>query len=232
MSHVAIIPARSGSKRVPGKNVRNLGAKPLIAWTIEAALSSNCYDRVIVSTDDQKIAAVAREYGAETPFLRPAQFASDTSSSEDVINHAVCWLEHFDNVAIKTVTLLQPTSPFRFAKNIREAFDLFFKKDADAVVSVMEAPVKLELCNTLPKNLSLKGFIKTEKTRTQDMDVYYQLNGAIYLFKRNFCSALGGIYDSRRSFAYIMASENSIDIDSELDFKWAEFVNKAHFGNS
>lgn len=224
MANIAIIPARGGSKRLPGKNIRKLGDKPLIAWTIQAAIKSNCFDTVLVSTDDEKIAAVAKEYGAVVPFLRPAELANDTATSDTVIEHAVEWLEAHQSMTVETVSLLQPTSPFRNELHIRETFKLFNEKQADAIVSVGESDTCLELCNRLPKDHSLSGFLKTDVGRTQDMQQVYELNGAIYLFKRLLVGQLRAIYEPGcKSYAYIMNAIDSIDIDTELDFDWAEF---------
>lgn len=225
MAHIAIIPARGGSKRLPGKNIKLLGGKPLIAWTIEAALQSHCFDEVLVSTDDYEICKVAKDFGASVPFIRPAELSDDTATSDAVIKHAVEWLEENKKLNIDTVTLLQPTSPFRNAHHIRQSFDLFDNNQADAVVSVAETDIRLELCNKLPIDHSLAGFTNTQIKRTQDMQQVYELNGAIYLFKRMLVGALGEIYSEQyRGFAYVMAAEDSVDIDTDRDFKWAEFL--------
>lgn len=225
MAHIAIIPARGGSKRLPGKNIKLLGGKPLIAWTIEAALKSDCFDQVIVSTDDQDISSVAKEFGASVPFIRPAELSGDTATSDAVIKHAVEWLENTENLVVETVTLLQPTSPFRNSQHICESFKVYLDKQADAVVSVTKTDTRLELCNTLPTDHSLVGFLKGDMKRTQDMQQVYELNGAIYLFKRNFVGVLGKVYSAEcRGFAYVMSPDDSVDIDTVRDFQWAEFL--------
>jgi len=135
---IAIIPARGGSKRLPGKNIKLLADKPLIAWTIEAALESKVFDHVFVSTDCDEIAQVAKTFGAEVPFLRPAEIATDTATTNDVVTHLVEWFEKEYNRAVTTVAILQPTSPLRNAKNVQEAFALMGNEDTKAVVSVCE----------------------------------------------------------------------------------------------
>lgn len=228
MTTVAIIPARGGSKRLPGKNIKLLGDKPLIAWTIEAALNSGCFDRVIVSTDADDIAAIAIEYGADVPFLRPANLSADTSTSDMVVQHTVDWLEQHEKLSISTIALLQPTSPFRNSCHIIEALDLMHMKGADGIVSVTESDVHFELCNTLPRDHNLSNFINSRelffRKRTQDMEPIYQLNGAIYLLKRHLVGNISQLYAAdSKGYAYIMRKEDSIDIDTRMDFDWAEF---------
>ena len=228
MGAIAIIPARGGSKRLPGKNIKALGGKPLIAWTIEAALHSGCFDRVIVSTDDQAIADVAVAFGAEVPFLRPVELSGDMATSDAVIEHAVNWLEQHEALTIDTVALLQPTSPFRHAEHIKSAVSLMQEKQAEGVVSVTASDIRLELCNTLPADHSLAGFIDISANaaakRTQDMRQIYELNGAIYLFKRHIVGQLAQLYaPTSKALAYVMPLEDSVDIDTARDFAWAEF---------
>lgn len=224
MTNIAIIPARGGSKRLPGKNIRKLGDKPLIAWTIEAAISSHCFEIVLVTTDDIEIASVSESFGAFVPFLRPSALSGDTATSDAVIQHAVEWLEKNNNMQIETVTLLQPTSPFRDAEHIRKCFKLFKEKKAEGIVSVVASDTRFELCNTLPVDHSLAGFIDTPAKRTQDMQQIYELNGAIYLFRRHLVGALGDLYaPESKAYAYVMPSDDSVDIDTPRDFLWAEF---------
>lgn len=220
--NIAVIPARGGSKRLPNKNIKPLKGKPLIVWTIEAALQYGGFDIVIVSTDSQKIADVAKAAGAFVPFLRPAELATDTSTTEGVIGHIVEWIEkNFEKVA--RVTLLQPTSPLRDAEEICNAIALYDKMQALAVVSVCELEHPIQYCNLLPENLSLEGFIpKNLNKRSQDLDTYYRLNGAIYIFDRKFVGALKDIY-CKGAFAYVMNKWKSIDIDDKHDFQMAEY---------
>lgn len=221
--NIAIIPARAGSKRLTNKNIKHLAGKPLIVWTIEAAIKSGNFDLVLVSTDSQDIADVAITAGASAPFLRPAELASDTASTNDVVSHMVNWVE--ENIdAVTRITILQPTSPLRDAKEIQQSMTLYAVKKATAVVSVCEVEHPVEYCNHLPVDCSLNGFLsKASLKRSQDFDKSYRLNGAIYIFDRKFVGALSDIY-SEGAYAYIMKKEKSVDIDDEFDFKLAEFI--------
>lgn len=220
---IAIIPARGGSKRLPGKNIKLLADKPLIAWTIEAALESKVFDHVFVSTDCDEIAQVAKTFGAEVPFLRPAEIATDTATTNDVVTHLVEWFEKEYNRAVTTVAILQPTSPLRNAKNVQEAFALMGNEDTKAVVSVCELEYPIQFCNKLGLDGSMDGFIKPEHLkRTQDIATYYRLNGALYLFKREYVNSLNKLY-SEGTYSYIMTSRSSVDIDTKEDFSLAEF---------
>ena len=212
---IAIIPARSGSKGLPDKNIKDLNGKPLIAYSIEAANESKCFDKVLVSTDSEKYAEISKKYGAKVPFLRSAENSNDESGTwgacEEVLNNLD---EKFD-----VVVLLQPTSPFRTAQNIKEALDLFFLKNADTVVSVTQISHPLEWYNHLPDDNSLANF-EAEEIRTkrrQDLRPCYTMNGAVYIVKRELLKP--DLYlCGENSFAYVMDEANSVDIDSESDF--------------
>ncbi|GKX51178.1 acylneuraminate cytidylyltransferase family protein [Budvicia aquatica] len=228
--NIAIIPARGGSKRLPDKNIKILAGKPLIVWTIEAALESRLFDLVVVSTDSQVIADVAIKSGAIVPYLRPAALASDTSTTNDVVRHMVEWIESNHDV-VSQVTLLQPTSPLRDANDIKEAMTVYENKEAQSIISVCALEHPLQYCNRLPENLSMNGFIPiTSNQRSQDLEPYYRVNGAIYIFNRKYVGSLSDIY-SQRSFAYIMDKVKSVDIDDEFDFKMAEFIVSAYKNN-
>ena len=224
---IAIIPARGGSKRLPGKNIKLLGGKPLIAWTIEAAIKSNVFDYVFVSTDSEEIASVSRDYGAKVPFLRPAELSSDTATTNDVVTHLISWFEKEYSQEVSNIAILQPTSPFRNAEHIIEAFEEMKTKHAKAIVSVCELEHPIQFCNQLGLDGSMDGFIKKENNkRTQDLEPYYRLNGAIYIFDRKYVGRISELY-SMGTFAYIMDRRASIDIDTQDDFELAEFfVNK------
>lgn len=220
---IAIIPARGGSKRLPGKNIKLLGGKPLIAWTIEAAIKSNVFDHVFVSTDSEEIASVSKDYGAKVPFLRPAELASDTATTNDVVTHLVNWYETQTSNKISTIAILQPTSPFRNAEHIIEAFEEMKTKQAKAIVSVCELEHPIQFCNKLGLDGSMDGFIEpSDMKRTQDLEPYYRLNGAIYFLSREYANRLSELY-SEGTYSYIMGLKSSIDIDVDLDFKLAEF---------
>ena len=220
---LAIVPARGGSKRLPGKNRLILNNKPLIAWSIEAGLNSSYVDRVIVSTDDQDIADISREWGAEVPFIRPQELASDKATTVDTIIHALQSIENSDE-RYDYILLLQPTSPLRTAKHIDEAVELMIEKCADSIVGVTEVSHPVEWSNTLPDNLSMDNFISKEAyfTRSQDFPERYQINGAIYLIKKESLLSSGMMKSEVNSIAYIMDKNDSVDIDDRFDFILAE----------
>jgi CMP-N,N'-diacetyllegionaminic acid synthase len=146
---IAIIPARSGSKGLKDKNIKELKGKPLIAYTIEAAKKSEIFDRIIVSTDSEKYAEISKKYEAEVPFLRSNENSGDKAGSWEVVKEVLSKLDEKYDIVI----LLQPTSPLRTSQNIKEAIDLFFEKNADTLFSVCETSHPAFWCNTLNENL-------------------------------------------------------------------------------
>ena len=225
---LAIIPARSGSKRIPHKNIKMLGGKPLVAWSIEAAIKANKFYKVVVSSDDEKIAAISREYGAEVPFLRNPEFASDTAT---VINAVLEVVEHFERNGIKldAVMLLQPTSPFRSVKSIDQAIELYTNSVGESVVSVSRALVHPYWCKKVVNGI-LEAFVDTPddivNTRSQDLPEAYQLNGAIYLSSLDNLKRNKSFY-SKSTHALVIESEyEGIDIDTPLDWLVAEAILK------
>jgi CMP-N,N'-diacetyllegionaminic acid synthase len=156
---LAVITARGGSKSIPGKNIKPLAGKPLIAWTIETALQCKELCRVIVSTDDQKIANVARQWGAEVPFIRPSQLSQDDSSHISVILHTIHWLEDKEGFCPDFILLLQPTSPFRNVEDVHQTIQLAIKHDAIAVMSVCEATKHPNKTYKISENGTLEYFI-------------------------------------------------------------------------
>jgi len=226
MKNIAIIPARSGSKGLKDKNIRLLHGKPLMAYSIEAALDAGIFDEVMVSTDSEKYAEIAGKFGAEVPFLRSDELASDTATSRDVILDVLNRYEAGGNT-FDTFTLLQPTSPLRTAVDIVNAYDIFTQKKACAVVGVTEMEHSPLLCGTLPDDGLMDGFIKSkvkDKPR-QTLATYYRINGAIYIASVKYYRKWGDYY-RERCYAYVMGREVSVDIDCEMDFKMAEFLMK------
>lgn len=217
---LAIIPARGGSKRLPNKNILPLAGKPLIAWTIEASLESAFIDKVIVSTDSLKIKEIALQYGAEIPFLRPSELATDTADSISVVKHT---LDYF-NGEFDYVVLLQPTSPLRTKDDIDNAFKML-KGNVKSVVSVCETEHSPLWANTLPEDLSMENFIKHEvkNLRSQDLPSFYRLNGAIYISEIEYLFWNSG-FIGKLTKAFIMKQDRSIDIDTEFDFKLCDFL--------
>ena len=228
MRNLAIITARSGSKGLPNKNILPLAGKPLMAWTIEAALKSGMYDKVMVTTDSEEYARIAREWGAEVPFFRSEENSGDRASSWDTVREVLnCYAaegEYFD-----TFTILQPTSPLRSAEDIKEAYRLLEVNNASAIVSVCEADQKPHYIKTLPDNRSMDGFVQRQYNGPRQMFAdYYRLNGALYVVRVADFPEDNFIYDSN-CFAYVMPRERSYDIDEKLDFVIAEAVLK-NFG--
>jgi len=213
---VAVIPARGGSKGIPGKNIRLLAGKPLLAWTVEAAVAANSIDSVYVSTDDPAIAKVAEACGAEVIF-RPADISGDESPSEAALLHALGYLDK-KGIVVDKMVFLQATSPLRTSADIDSAMALFQDQNADSLLSV--APSHCFLWEETENNAQPVNYDYCHRPRRQDMTPQYKENGAIYIFKpsilREYNSRLGG-----RIILYKMPEESSLDIDSYSDFERA-----------
>lgn len=223
MNNLAIIPARSGSKGIIDKNIKNLCGKPLMAYTIEAASKSGCFKEIMVSTDSEIYANIASDYGASVPFMRSAQNASDTASSWDMVEEVLNGYRKLGK-EFDTFCLLQPTSPLRMSDDIVSAYVLYKEKASCAVVSVCEAEHSPLWCGHLPANNEFIGFIDPENIKQrQSGKKFYRLNGAIYIVNINTFGEEKNLYKSG-SFAYIMSQERSVDIDTDLDFKLAEIL--------
>ncbi len=221
MKNLAVILARSGSKGLPDKNIKELCGKPLLAYTVEAAIISGKYDIVHVSTDSELYVDIAKKYGADVPFLRDEKLAGDNASSWDAVRYVV---EEYEKLGqtFDTISLLQPTSPLRDSTDIRNAFEIYESNKATGVVSVCEVDHSPLACNTLPEDDSLDGFIDINKVgRRQDMGTYYRINGAIYIQNRDLLMNGESIY-SQGSYAYVMDKKHSVDIDDEMDFLFAQ----------
>ena len=223
---IAIIPARSGSKGLVDKNIKIMADKHLIGYTIEAAVKSGVFDKIIVSTDSEEYAAISREYGAECPYLRPKQISKDESSTADVIEYILQKeLESGNNYDY--FCLLQPTSPLRDEVNIIEAADLLIDKDAKSVISVCEVEHSPALMNCLPESLNMNNFISVQNNkRRQELGKYYRLNGAIYICETQKLLRNKSFFIKENIFAYIMDKKTSVDIDDDIDFLVAkELIN-------
>jgi len=225
MNILSLITARGGSKSVPGKNIKHLAGKPLIAWTIEVALQCKELSRIIVSTDDEKIAEVARQWGAEVPFIRPVELSQDDSSHISVVLQAIHWLEEKEGYCPDYIMLLQPTSPFRTVEDIQQTIQLAKNHDAVAVMSVCEATKHPYKTYKVNENGTLEYFIPSNvgyKYR-QALPKVYEENGAIYLNKR-----LSLLHDQTflppGTIAYVMPQERSLDVDTPWDFYVADLV--------
>ncbi len=221
---LAIIPARSGSKRLVDKNIMYLQEKPLIAWSIEAAIKSKFIDRVVVSTDSFKYADIAKNYGALVPFIRKGILALDSTPTFDVIEDVIKFYNS-RQISYKYIILLQPTSPLRNEKHIDEAIELFFLKKANSIVSVCECEHSPLWTNVLSSDGSMDNFIKEDikNLRSQDLPKYYRLNGAIFIAEISSYLKYKSFF-MPNSFAYKMSTKESIDIDTEIDFLMAEIL--------
>ena len=232
MKVLGVVTARGGSKGLPGKNLRVLAGKPLIAHTIDAANQSRAFDRVILSTDDEGIAAAARACGCAVPFMRPADLARDETPHLPVLQHAVGWLRDCDRYEPDAVMILQPTSPLRRAADIRESIAILERSGADSVVSVSEVPAHYNPMRTLRidgdgmASLFVTGEpVRRRINRRQDMPPAWTMNGAIYLFRTFVLAGADGVEPSlygRRTAAYVMPDEFGISIDSLDDWSAAE----------
>lgn len=223
MKNLAIIPARSGSKGLKDKNIKLLNDKPLIWYSIQAALESHYFDEIMVSTDSERYAEIAKECGASVPFLRNPENATDKAGSWDTVKEVI---NEYDKKGIRfdNVMLLQPTSPLRKSEDIKNTFEIFSKKNAKGIVSVCEMDHSPLWSNTLPQDGSLEGFIRPDvknESRRQDVPIYYRINGALYLSAIDYDNMDFDLY-SKNCFAYIMPKDRSIDIDTEFDFRIAE----------
>jgi CMP-N-acetylneuraminic acid synthetase len=225
MSIIALVTARGGSKGIPGKNLKPLGGRPLIAWSIEAARQSSSVDRVLVSTDDPAIAAAARDAGAEVPFLRPEELARDDSSHISVVLHALDWLRDKERFTPDYLLLLQPTAPFRTAEDLDAAAALARARNVDAVVSVCEARSHPWLAKTVRADGTMEDFIPRTQTyeRRQDFPPAYVLNGALYLNRPRSLRATGTLRPPG-TLAHVMPIERSVDLDTLADWEMAELL--------
>lgn len=221
---LAVIPARGGSKGLPGKNILPFGGKPLLAWSVEQARASAYLDAVIVSTDSPRIAEAAQKAGAEVPFLRPKSLSGPSARSIDAIFHALDLLKgqgrDFD-----LVMMLQPTSPLRTAADIDGVIKFFFKKKAVSVISVCETEHSPLWAGQLARDLSMRGFVRPaiKNKPRQSLPVFYRINGAVYLASVGHLRRHEGFL-SKDAKAYVMPRERSVDIDTRLDFEFAQCI--------
>ncbi|MBA4400087.1 MAG: cytidylyltransferase, partial [Anaerolinea sp.] len=224
---LAVIPARGGSKGVPRKNIRMVGGKPLIAYTIDAALAvKNRLHRLIVSTDDAEIAAMAQDYGAEVPFMRPVDLGGDKVPMVPVLKHAIQTIEELDGIKLEWVLLLQPTCPFRAPEDILAALELAAAGGCDSVISVVRVLAHHPILMKKIENDRLLPFMieEIEGTRRQDYNPpAYMRNGSIYLTRRDNLMNNNSIW-GKVIRPYIMPEERSVNVDSEMDMKLVEFM--------
>lgn len=227
MKILFLITARGGSKGVPRKNIRLLGNLPLIAFKINAAKKCKYDNRIIVSTDDEEIANVAKEYGAEVPFMRPSYLAEDNSSSMDVVKHAIAWLNENDDSVYDYICLLEPSSPFATADDLNSAIDLIIDSGADTLLGMKEVEVSKRFIFPLDKNGKLSYFydsiMQLSSMRRQDMGKEYTMNGCMYIAKMDYFNK-NNIFHSINSVPYIMPNIKSVEIDSMDDYNYAKYL--------
>lgn len=221
---LGIIPARGGSKSIPRKNIKPFAGKPLIAWSIAAAINSGIVDRVIVTTDDEEIASIAKEYGAEIPFMRPKELAEDTTPTLPVLQHAVRHLKETEGYYPEYVLLLEPTSPGRRSFHLTDAVEILQKTGADSVVALGTVPghhspfwqFHVKEDNSI--ELFTGGRITDIIRRRQDLPKTYFRNGAFYLFRTDLLFAPEPSLYGEDVRGYPMEPRYSIDIDTHEDW--------------
>lgn len=221
---LAVIPARGGSKSIPRKNIKLLAGKPLIAYTIEAANQSKYLTRCIVSTEDKEIAEIARQYGADVPFMRPKKLAQDDSTSEEVDQHALNWLKKHDNEEYDYLMRLLPTTPLRLSQDIDECIKKIIKTNSDSVMSMFKlTDFSAKKLKRIENDLILPWLEEEDRppSRRQNLENVYKRNCAVYLTKIKF--VMKGDIFGKISRPYIMPPERSIDINEPVDFELAEF---------
>jgi CMP-N,N'-diacetyllegionaminic acid synthase len=204
-----------------------LNNKPLIAWSIQAALKSKYIDEVVVSTDNSALAKISKKYGATVPFKRPKKFATDHADKSTVIKHAIQYYQKKKLKFFDYVIYLQPTSPLRNVKDIDKAIRFMFEKKAEVIASVCELDHPLAWTGQLPKDNNMRDFFKNPSAtliRSQDFKKSHRLNGAIFIVKTKSFLRENNIFKNKKIFAYKMPKERSIDIDTYNDLKIAEVL--------
>lgn len=216
MKKICLIPARCGSKRIKNKNIKQLAGKPLVAWTIECAINSNIFDEIILSTDSELIANIGKSYGLSNVGLRPQYLSDDYATAADVISY------YLDNREVAKFCYLQPTSPLRNINDITSSFEIMEKNNAYSVISVNEVHLPDNWIHRSEENFETFIGNITSK-RSQDYSARYVLNGAIYWFDSLQFKKHNTHLIPERCYPYVMPQNRSVDIDTENDFKLAEF---------
>ncbi|MDX9864925.1 MAG: acylneuraminate cytidylyltransferase family protein [Anaerolineaceae bacterium] len=222
---LTIIPARGGSKGIPKKNIAPLAGKPLIAWVIEAALASKRISRLIVDTDSEEIAAVAREWGAETPYMRPEEYARDNTPSIVTLQHSLRWFEEHEGYVPDYLMCLQATTPFLTTADIDGAVALLEEKQAEALVSVSPAKHPPQWLRKVDEDDRLQDYFPAQPfiSRRQDVAPAYELNGAIFIARPGLLLEKGTWYVDG-TCGYVMENEVWVDIDTPFDLQLADLV--------
>ncbi|MEK7555179.1 MAG: acylneuraminate cytidylyltransferase family protein [Patescibacteria group bacterium] len=225
MKILGVITARGGSKGIPGKNIKPIMGKPLITYTIEAAQQSGVFDRIILSTDDDGIAAVAKKYGCEVPFMRPSELAGDNTPHLPVMQHAVQWLKDNEHYSSEYTMILPPTAPLRQAFHIKEAVELMKKAKADSVLAVAEIPKQFTPFKAMVKGDD--GFLKLitgasiwkRAIRRQDIPPSYWSVASLYLFRTELLfDPIEPNFYGDKVIPYVVGGEYVIDIDTPEDW--------------
>ena len=226
MQALVIIPARGGSKGIPHKNIKPLNGKPLIHYTIDVARTVVSDEDICVSTDDQEIISVVEDYGLKVPFVRPAELASDTAGTYEVLLHALNYYEEKLHRRYDVVILLQNTSPFRSARQLQEAIKLY-RDDIDMVVSVKACPANPYYCVFEENNEGYLHVCKGDGNifRRQDAPKVYEYNGAIYIMNANVLKTTH-MHKMKRRVKYVMDDRSSFDLDTMWDWQMAEMMAK------
>ena len=225
-SMLAIIPARGGSKGVPGKNIKLLCGKPLIVYTIESAMAAKSIDRLILSTDDEEIAEVAKKVGVEIPFMRPVELAQDNSLAIDNYIYTIERLNREFDCNYEEFVVLLPTVPLRTSEDIDKAVELFSQKNAESVISSTTLHHPLEWIFSINDDGIIQRNNEIDKKKMmnrQESKHAYIPNGAVYVLKYSLLKEKNSYY-SDKTYAYVMPSERSVDIDTEFDFLFAEYL--------
>lgn len=224
---LAVIPARGGSKRIPRKNIKPFLGKPIIAYSIEAALKSACFDRVIVSTDDDEIAAVAEKYGAEVPFRRPAELSNDYCATTTVIQHAINWMESRGSVP-RHVCCLYATAPFITAANLRTGYEALIASDVAYVFSATSFPFPIQRAIKLDSQGNVSMFQPEHYlTRSQDLEPAYHDAGQFYWGKADSFKNDLPVFTSGAKVVMLPRSMVQ-DIDTVEDWEQAELLYRLH----
>ena len=225
---IAIIPARGGSKRLPNKNILPLDGKRLIEWTIEATIKSKYIDTVVVSSDCDKILDIVQRFTNVIALKRPAEISSDDAKSIDVVVHTLDYFKNTKNIIFDYSIFLQPTSPFRDEYDIDNAIEYLFKQKADAVIGVTKMDHSPLWSNTLTQSNSMDNFLDENiiNTRSQDLEEYYRINGAIYINNIKRLLNENRFIFSNNIYGYKMEQLKSIDIDTKFDLLFAETILK------
>jgi len=219
MSLLAVIPARGGSKGIPRKNIKELCRKPLISWTIEAANNISKIDRLILSTDDEEIAAIGRKIGVDVPFLRPQELAADDTPAILTALQILELLPEFDELL-----WLQPTSPLRTVEDINQVIEISYRINAASVASVSPVKENPNWVYQLNEQQILTRWIEEPlRLSRQELQQAYVLNGAIYWAQVEWLKQKRA-FVSGETQGYVMPVERSIDLDTPLDWEWVEFL--------